>query len=81
MRNVSFIIKKVASNRDSHQTTCAHMLYAVECMDPTILNLSEGLLVSLKDQLTKCRRGELKPFCYRAVVVSSFLEQVPLMQP
>ena len=49
-------------------------------MDPTVFNCSEGLLLRLKDQLTKCRRGELKKFCYGVVVVSFFLEMVPLLR-
>ena len=60
VKTLSFIIKKVAGSRSSHLTTWDHMLYAVECMAPTIFNWSEGLLVSLKEQLTKCQRGELK---------------------
>ena len=57
------------------------MLYAVECMAPTIFNWSEGLLVILKDQLTKFQRGELKQFGYRFVVVSFFLERVLILRP
>ena len=73
------MIEKVGDSRGSYQNTHAHMLYAVECMAPTIFNWSEGLLVRLKDQLTKCWRGELKKFSYEEVVVSFFLEWVPLM--
>ena len=81
LRVVAFSIDKVAGSRLAHLTTRAHMLYAVECMEPTIFNWSEGSLVSLKDQLTKCRRGELKQFGYEAIVVYIFLERVSLMRP
>ena len=54
------------------------MLYALESIAPTIFNWSEGMLVSLKYQLTKCQQGEMKYFGYGAVVVSFFLERVPL---
>ena len=57
------------------------MLYALECMAPTIFNWREGLLVNLKYHLTKCLRGELEQFGYGVVMVSFFLEQVPLMRP
>ena len=60
LRTIGFTIKKVEGSRSAHMSTWAHMLYAVECMSPTIFKWSEGLLVSLKDQLTKCQRGELK---------------------
>ena len=62
----------------SHQATQAHILYMLECMTSTIFNWSEGLLVRLKDHLTKRQQGELKQFGYGAVVVSFFLERVPL---
>ena len=38
-------------------------------------------MVSLKYQMTKCRRGELKYFGYGVIVLSLFLEKVPLMRP
>ena len=60
LRIVAFTIEKVVGNRAAHQTTRAHMLYALERMAPTIFNWSEGISVSLKEHLTKCRRGELK---------------------
>ena len=41
----------------------------------------EGLLVILKYRLTKCRRGELNKFGYGTIVMSFFLERIPLMRP
>ena len=38
LRMVSFTIEKVARSRASHWTTWACMLYALECMAPTIFN-------------------------------------------
>ena len=60
LRTVAFTIEKVAGSLVSHHATKTHMMYALECMSPTIFNWSEGLLVILEDQLTKCRRGDLK---------------------
>ena len=77
---MAFMIEKVAGSILTHKNTRAHMLYAVECMAPTIFNWSEGLLVILKDQLTKFRRGELKKFGYGVGVVSFFLEIFPLVR-
>ena len=37
-----------------------HMLYAIEAMAPTIFNWEEAMIPIFKDQLTKCRRGEIK---------------------
>ena len=78
---MAFTIEKVAGTKLSHWNTHTHILYSIECMAPMIFNSSEGLLVSLKDQLTKCKRGELKQFDYGEIVVSFFLERVPLMRP
>ena len=80
IRTVLFTIEKVAGSWYFHQTTLYHMLYPLECMDPTILNWSEGLIVSLKYQLTKFRQGEIKQFGYGVIVVSCFLERVPLLR-
>ena len=81
LSTVSFIIEKVVGRMDSHQMTRAHMLYALECMDPKIFNRSEALIMSLKDQLTKCHWGDFEMFGYSAIVVSFFLDRVPLLLP
>ena len=38
LRTVTFTIEKVVGSRAAHQMTRVHMLYILECMDPTILN-------------------------------------------
>ena len=53
LRTMEFTIDKVVGSRARHHTTQTHMLYALECMAPTVFNWSEGLLVSIKDHLTK----------------------------
>ena len=37
--------------------------------------------MSLKYQLTKCRWGDFEKFGYSAIVVSFFLDRVPLLLP
>ena len=37
--------------------------------------------MSLKYQLTKCRWGDFEKFGYNAIVVSFFLDRVPLLLP
>ena len=39
------------------------------------------MLVSLKDQIKKCKRGTLKKFDYGVVVVSLILHRVPHIRP
>ena len=50
-------------------------------MDPTIFNWCEGMLACLKSQLNKCKRGTLKQFGYRAMLVSFMLQWLPHMRP
>ena len=50
-------------------------------MEPTVFNWCEGMLVCLKNQLNKCKRGMLKQFGYEEVVVSFILQRVPHMRP
>ena len=53
LRMVVYTIEKVSRTRSAHLTTREHMMYSLECMDPTVFNWCEGMLVSLKDQLNK----------------------------
>ena len=76
-----YTVGKVAETRSAHLTTRSHMLYALECMEPTIFNWCEGMMISLKNQLNKCKQGTLKIFGYGALVVSFILQGVPHMRP
>ena len=62
----------VAGIRAPHQYSLEHILYALECVAPTVYKWVEGLLVALKEKLTKCCKGELKQFGYKYIVVSLF---------
>ena len=48
LRTVVYTIGKVVGTRSSHLTTRSHMLYALQCMEPTIFNWCESMLVCLK---------------------------------
>ena len=56
------------------------MLYALEAMAPIVFNWAEELLPVFKDQLTKCRQGELKQFGYETILTCFFFERVPLLR-
>ena len=62
LRTMVYTIGKVAGTRASHLPSRSHMLYALQCMEPTVFNWCEGMLVCLKSQLNKCKRGMLKQF-------------------
>ena len=38
LRTVLFTIEKMEVSMASHQTAMSHMLYSLECMDPTVSN-------------------------------------------
>ena len=81
LRTIMFIIQMLARNQGPYQASWAHMLYALEAMEPMVFNLAEALLPVFKDQLTKCRQGELKQFGYGSILACFFFERVPLMRP
>ena len=81
LRTTVYTVGKVAGTRSAHLTTRSHMFYALECMEPKVFNWCEGMLVSLKDKLSKCKRGTLKQFDYGVVVVSFIFQRVPHMRP
>ena len=56
------------------------MLYAMEAMEPTVFKSAEALLPIFKDQLTKCRQGELKQFGFGSILACFFFERVPQMR-
>ena len=53
------------------------MLYAIEAMAPTVFKWEEAMLPIFKDQLTKCRQGELKRFGFGSILAYFFFERVP----
>ena len=57
------------------------MLYSLEAKAPTVDNWAEALLLVFKDQLTKCRQGELKQFSFGFILACFFFKRVPLMRP
>ena len=49
-----FMMQRVEGSQGVHQPCRAHILYAIEAMEPTVFNWVEALLLIFKDQLTKC---------------------------
>ena len=56
-------------------------MYGIEAMTPTVFNWEEAMLPIFKDQLTKCRQGELKQFGFGSILTCFFFERVPQMRP
>ena len=72
-----FIMQRVDGSQGVHQASRAHMMYAIEAMAPTVFNWVKSMLPTFKDQLTKCRQGELKQFGFVSILASFFFERVP----
>ena len=60
LHTVLFTMQRVVGSQGVHQASRVHILYAIEAMAPTVFKWVEALLPIFKDQLTKCRQGELK---------------------
>lgn len=65
----------------THQVSKAQMLYALECMEPRIFNLCDGVLQKIFTQLTNCKGGHLKDFGYGSIIVSFFLKRALVFRP
>jgi hypothetical protein len=72
-----YTIARMVGIKTPHMAIQRDLQYSLECMEPHVFNWSDGVLRSMKKQLTKCRRGDLKQFRYRSILVSFFLERVP----
>ena len=81
LQTILFTMQRVVGSQGVHQASRAHMLYAPEEMAPTVFNWVEAMLPIFKDQLTKCRQGELKQFDFCSILACFFFERVPQMRP
>ena len=60
-----------------HMALQSYFQYAIECTEPRVFNWCDNVLRSMKTQLTKRKRGDLKKFGFGYILVSFFLERVP----
>jgi hypothetical protein len=80
LRTILFTISQMAGSSAPHMALQSYFQYAIECTEPRVFNWADAVLHSIKRQLTKCRRGELKQFGYGSLLVSFFLERVPVFR-
>ena len=64
-----------------HLDLKAQMTIVVERLEPKLFNWCQSLLVNLRDQVTRCKSERQKEFGYGSILVSFFLERVPLLRP
>jgi hypothetical protein len=77
LRTILFTIARMAGSASPHMALQSDFQYAIECLEPRVFNWCDGVLRSMKTQLTKSKNGGLKQFSYGSILVSFFLERAP----
>ena len=77
LRTILFNIAWMARSASPHMDLQSYFQYSIECTEPRVFNWCDGMLRSMKTQLTKSKNGDLKQFGYGSILVSFFLERVP----
>lgn len=77
---IFFIIARLVGSSTLHVASRSYMQYWMEGLEKTVFNWSEGVLVNLKEQLTKEKEWKLNNFSYGMILVPFSLERVPLLQ-
>jgi hypothetical protein len=80
LRTILFTIARMAGSAAPHMALQSYFQYAIECTEPRVFNWADALLRNIKKQLTKCRGEDLKQFGYGSLLVSFFLERVPVFR-
>jgi hypothetical protein len=80
LRTILFTISRMVGSYALHMALQIYFQYAIECTKPRVFNWVDTVLRSIKRQLTKYKRGELKQFGYGSLLVSFFLERVPVFK-
>ena len=76
LRTILFTIARMVGRASPHMVLQSYFQYAIECLEPQVFNWCDGLLWSMKIELTKIKRGDLNQFEYGSILVSFFLERV-----
>jgi hypothetical protein len=79
LRTILFTIARMSRSVSPHMDLQSYFQYAIECTEPWVFNWADTVLRSVKRQLTKYMRGDLKQFKYGSLLVSFFLERVTLL--
>ena len=80
LRVILFTIMHTAGVQAPHEASKNHLLLASDCLNPTLFDWAIAVTTNIKRQLTKCKHGGVKQFGYGSIVVSFFLERLPIFQ-
>jgi len=80
LRVVLFTITRTAGIQAPHEASKNLLLLATECLQPTLFDWASAVTTNIKRQLTKCKRDGNKQFGYGSIIVSFFLERLPIFQ-
>ena len=78
LRVILFTITRTAGVQAPHEASKNHLLLATECLQPTLFEWAMAVTTNIKRKLTKCKRDGNKQFGYGSIVVSFFLERLPI---
>jgi len=80
LRVILFTITCTAGVQAPHEASKNHLLLAAECLSPTLFDWASAVTLNIKRQLTKCKHGGNKQFGYGSIIVSFFLERLPIFR-
>ena len=80
LRLVLHTITRAAGSQAPHEEEKTQLLLAIEFLSSTIYNWAKVMTINMKHQLTKFKKGKLKQFGYGSILVSFFLERLPIFQ-
>ena len=75
------MIVRLAGAKNQNLATNAHMLLALDCMQPQVFDWCDGVVRRVRENLISCKTRTQREFGYGTLIVSFLLERVPLMRP
>lgn len=80
LKAVLFTITWVVGSQVPHEATKNHLILVAKCLNTTLFYWATAVTTNIKRQLTKCKQGKQKQFGYGSILVSFFLEWLPIFQ-
>ena len=80
LRVVLFTITRTTGIHAPHEANEKLLLLATECLQPTLFDSASVVTTNIKRQLTKCKHDDNKQFGYGYIIVSFFLERLPIFR-